>query len=432
LGLYLISASDRPRVWSGEPIFDFFLADKYSKETSAESKLMAIEDVCARAALPKQTPSRKNIILFIVDALRADHLSIYGYDRLTDPNLRALSHRWPSRKVDIALSNANESFGGISAILSSKNVSQINNFCFTLSDYLMDQGFDATMILSGNHHWYGLDQSYGKSRCRFIDGSRYPGPNGVEDDEMLVQEAARLDQAGDNRHFIYFHLMSVHDAGFIQEHFRQAEPQTIKGTGVPNMDSAADPYDQRILQADDVICRVMKQLEAKGYLNDFLCVVTADHGQLLGEHGNFGHGKNMAFPVLRIPILFFGSDLPTVFHSENAVQLDIAPTIVDLAGLQIPSSWQGISLCRGTTSQWSFHGTTWHFRVSEEAVVYRDASHMFKYSFAMMDPNNIGKQRIFDLIDDPTETTNLIDSPAFDPLLLNQLRRQSSEHFITK
>ena len=432
LGCWLVSISDHFWIWDGEPIFDFFLGEKKTRAMNAERRLWAVRDAAVRKALPKQTPSVQNIIVFVVDSMRSDHLSVYGYDQITDPYLRTLSSRKSFRLVETALSNANESIGGVSAILTSKNLTCISDLSFNLIDCLVDQGFDATVIDAGNQRWYGLGNAFGKNVRTEIDGVGHPGPNGFADDEMLVQQAALLKPAGNSRHFFFFRLMSVHEIGFLKEQFRRASIRSVKGEniGVPNPDCPPDFYDQRILQADDVIRRVLEQMETKGYLKNYLCVVTADHGQLLGENGNFGHARGMGYGAIRIPILFLGSaELPVFLNSDFAVQLDIAPTIVDLAGLQIPSSWQGTSLCRGKTAQWSFHESASPYRLSEGAVVYRDALHVYKYSFPVMDPNNVSKQRLLDLKVDPAEKTNLIDSPFLDPLLLDQMRQRSRGHF---
>ena len=438
LGLYGVSVWDRPKIRNGEAVYDFFLDKNQTFPMSDQRNQAAARDLIVRKSLPKQTPRVKNVILFIVDALRSDHLSLYGYKRMTDPFLCSLAKEMPFHRIDTALSNGNETRGGVLATLTSKNVSAISHLNYTLSDYLVDQGFESTMILSSDQAWYNLQAAFGKLDHRLVHGGAHPGPHGVCDDEMLISEATELPPAGDERHFFYFHLMSVHELGYLQPHFRDMEIEPAgKGTQIDPQakspgagNAAADFYDQRVRQADDVIRRIMAQLTVKGYLRDALCVVTADHGQMRGETGMYGHGRSMARAAIQIPLLFYGSAvLPEFRHSDFAVQLDIAPTIVDLLGLQIPSSWQGRSLCREETNPWSYHQCTFPYKIREDAVVYRIPPRVLKYSFSVTDPDNQEKQRLYDLISDPAERNNLIDSPTVSARLLQEIRGRAREHF---
>ena len=441
LGLYGVSVWDRPKVRNGEPVYDFFLDKHQTLPMSDQRNQSAARDLIARKSLPKQAPRVKNVILFIVDALRSDRLSLYGYERMTDPFLRSLAKVMPFHRIDTALSNGNESRGGVLATLTSKNVSAISHLNYTLSDYLVDQGFESTMILSSDQSWYNLQAAYGKSIHRLVHGGTHPGPHGNCDDDMLISEATELPPAGDKHHFFYFHLMSVHELGYLQPHFRDMELESVgkeTRTGPKAQPTNTDQamvafYDQRVRQADDVIRQIMAQLQIKGYLRDAICVVTADHGEMLGETNMYGHGRSMARPALQIPILFFGSAaLPEFHHSDFAVQLDIAPTIVDLVGLRIPSSWQGRSLCRDATNSWSYHECTFLYKKREDAVVYRVPPRVLKYSFSVSDPENHEKQRLYDLISDPAEKNNLIDSPTVSAQLLQEIRGRAHEHFASE
>ncbi len=427
----------RPGACYGEPVYDFFLAKHPIFTMSGQRSEAAVQDLIARGGLPKQTPRVRNVILFIVDDLRFDRISLDGYERLTDPFLRSLAREMHFHRVETVLANGSESRGGILATLTSKDISELSHLSYTLSDYLVDQGFESTMILSGDHSWYNLAKGYGKTIHRLVDGGMVKGPHGVFDDELLVSEAAALPMAGDRRHFFYFHLMSVHELGYLYPEFRAA-PVPLAGNGRADEANAARPtadypaslYDRRIRQADDIIRRVMAQLRAKGYLDDALCVVTADHGEVLNTAGLRGHGRSMAREALQIPLLFFASGaLPAFQRSDYCVQLDIAPTIVDLIGLQIPSSWEGHSLCRGPTSPWSYHQGTFRYKKRENAVVYRVPPRVLKYSFAVTRPDDEDEQTLYDLISDPEEQRNLLRSPEIPAGLLQDIRAHAHAHF---
>jgi arylsulfatase A-like enzyme len=151
---------------------------------------------------------------------------------------------------------------------------------------------------------------------------------------------------------------------------------------------------------------------------------------MLGEIGIYGHGRSMARAALQIPLLFFGSAaIPEFHHSDYAVQLDIAPTIVDLVGLRVPPSWQGRALSREATNPWSYHQCTIPYLKREDAVVFRIPPRVLKYSFSVTDPDNRGKQRLYDLISDSAEKNDLVDSPAVSAPLLQEIRDRVHAHF---
>ena len=95
-------------------------------------------------------------------------------------------------------------------------------------------------------------------------------------------------------------------------------------------------YDNGVVRSDAVIAELLAQLKEKGYLQDALVVITADHGESLGEHGLYHHANSVREEVLRIPLVFiaYGSPLrlpPQV--RDFASQVDIAPTILKELGL---------------------------------------------------------------------------------------------------
>jgi glucan phosphoethanolaminetransferase (alkaline phosphatase superfamily) len=379
----------------------------------------AQKDAVARKLTQPRIPKYRNIILFIVDALRADHLSIYGYNRPVDPFLSSLMASGRAERVQTAFSNGTESLGGILSTLTSKNVRDISPLNYTLPDLLFENGFRTTLFLSGGHDWYGLKKAEAHSPSLIRDGYDNPGPNGSADDKLLLENAESLPPDDGGRHFFYFHLMSVHQAGYFDEKYRKYAPSQnfIRFEFDPGYNHSprddgefVNMYDDRILQADDIIRQVMECLKKKGYLNNSLGVVTADHGQLLGEHGKLGHGPNPYYGDLRIPMIFFSSaPLPALGGKDFGLQMDLSPTLVDLAGLEIPFSWQGHSLLTQRPPGWSVHRAGVIRPRCEGAVVYHSAHSLLKYSRSLT-PGEDPDEMFFDLKKDPQEKSNLIYS----------------------
>jgi len=273
----------------------------------------------------------------------------------------------------------------------------------------------------------------------FIDGAVHPGPNGVNDDRMLLDLTEGLNPDDGGRHFICYHLMSVHEAGYVQDTYLQYKPIINFASYFFHPDSpdfprekqgAINMYDDRILQCDAIVGQIMEKLQQKGYLGDYVGAFTADHGQRLGEGGQFGHGRFVSEPILRVPLLFFGSKaLPPFPETHFATLWDVAPTLVDLAGLDIPSSWQGQSLLRKRMKPWTYHSSPSSREGNQGAVVYYDQGRILKYSRLLtVKKNSSPMEKVFDLNSDPGEKNDLIQT--IDPALLREMRKKADEHFV--
>jgi arylsulfatase A-like enzyme len=191
-------------------------------------------------------------------------------------------------------------------------------------------------------------------------------------------------------------------------------------------------YDDRILQMDDYMKRILSAFRRKGYLKDYLAVFTADHGQLLGEKGKYCHGFYAMRGDMQIPLVFFSSKpLPPLAQSHFAIQMDITPTLVELAGLDPPSSWQGQSLLREKASQWSYSFSVQQWRGREGAVIYFNRGKnkpdtILKYTRPIGESGD-DPGSLYDLEKDPQEKRNLVYAYKTD--LLNEIRSKTHEHF---
>jgi glucan phosphoethanolaminetransferase (alkaline phosphatase superfamily) len=422
-----------------DPVVGFFENSHFQFSLNSERMQAAEEDKAAIASLRRQVPRVRNVILIVVDALRADHLASYGYTRPINPYLSSLPGLPYFQKVDWALSTGTESATGQMSIMSSKETRDISHLVYSLPDNFHDNGYKTVLFYSGDSVWCNFENSFGKKIDSFIDGAEHPGPGGINDDQMLLDLIDQVQPDDGGFHFFSFHLMSAHEAGLLHDEYLRYKPVINLASyffhpGAPQFEEerqgAVNMYDDRILQADSVIGKLMEKLREKGYLKDCLGVLTGDHGQRLGEQGEFGHGRYPTLATLRVPLLFFGSKrFPALYEHQFATTLDIAPTMVDLAGLDIPGSWQGQSLLRPRTRSWTFHLSPSTRTGNRGAVVYYDRGRILKYS-RPLSPTGKGpdEEKVFELTSDPTEQKNLLQ--VIDPGLLQEMRRKAEEHFV--
>ncbi|MFN2454331.1 MAG: sulfatase [Pyrinomonadaceae bacterium] len=411
-----------------EPITGFFRPDLFNVYQDALTERLRKEEPQIRAAYPsKQSFEKKNVIFIIADSLRADHMQVYGYPRPTTPFLNSLWQSGQLRKVEFATSTCAETNCGILSTLSSKNFRGLIPEDFKIHDLLHDQGYNTYFILSGNHDWYGLKKSYGTELTYYFDSVDSKKYSQISDDRSIFEGLENVPDFSDTPAFFYFHLMSTHFLGIKQDRYRIYQPSTIERDwdtfveGKYDTTALINNYDNGIVQADAMIQQIFDRLREKGYLENSLVVILADHGEGLGERAVEGYGHGPLYQErIRIPLLIYDDSKTVYANLKYATQIDIAPTIIERLGLPVPASWQGQSLLSPDSRQYEFHQTK--FRNPSYAVLFRTNETVYKYLFEKRN----GREELYELNSDPHETHNLM--PVADPLLIKGMKAKLEEY----
>jgi choline-sulfatase len=174
-------------------------------------------------------------------------------------------------------------------------------------------------------------------------------------------------------------------------------------------------YDAEILFMDREIGKVLAFLEASGVANDTVVVVTADHGDMLGDAGRWGHGTTLSEPEVRIPLLFKSADssAPTGEDDAPLQQVDVMPMILDDLGLPAPAAIQGGvpgRIHRPIVSE------VHPLLTASDGGDWR-AIHSGELKFLW---NSLGNHRLHNLVSDPGERTNLYRRRAKDAKRLEE------------
>ena len=152
---------------------------------------------------------------------------------------------------------------------------------------------------------------------------------------------------------MFIHLMSVHEAGLRHEEFRKWQPSVVPIASALLAESTPtneygvayrNNYNNGILQADAMVRKIFKELKNQGILDKALVIISADHGEYLGEFNRFHHGQEPYEPVSRIPLLVYDPLNPKYPDRKLTSQVDIAPTFLHAIGANIPAGWQGVPL----------------------------------------------------------------------------------------
>ncbi|HWQ31768.1 MAG TPA: sulfatase-like hydrolase/transferase [Blastocatellia bacterium] len=384
---------------------------------STERRQKAAErDAELRRSYPRQAFEQRNVIMMIVDCLRADHLSFYGYERQTTPFLSRLQAEGRLRRVDEVRSDCNCTPCGVLSSLASRQCDDLGHGMFMLHDLLRDQGWRTNFILSGWHEvWYDLRELYGHSIDYYFEGTqtrRYL----PDDDRLLLEGLEQVGPSDGRPAFFYFHLMSAHDVGVYSPEYARWQPALSFSLGGSFAAGRNDPvvsantYDNKLLKADAIIEQLFAELDRKGYLRDSIVVILGDHGQALGEHDHYSHGRLLYEEDLRVPLLIVDEPGVTYRNLSAALQLDIAPTILDRLKLKAPESWRGRSLLRPSPPRdYTLHRGC----QGGSAIIYRDGKRTWKY----ISSDSPRREELYELSSDPREQRNLVNEQTSLPVL---------------
>jgi arylsulfatase A-like enzyme len=374
---------------------------------------------------------RRNVIVIAVDCLRGDHLSFRGYPRETTPFLASLARAGKFHQVGFAVANGNDSPQGIRAILNSRYPHHHNLHNFRLQDLLKRAGYRTHLLGSGDHTTFGgLRKHYGPNLDVFLDGFAHQSYS-INDDRGLVESLATLPAAGPQPAFFYFHLMSAHTLGLREPAFTRWHPSVVTIPwpdmilGRIDRDVMTNTYDNGVLQADHYLEQIFALLKSKGYLEDYVAVITGDHGESLGEHGHYGHTRYLFAEDITVPILFLESGPADYGPMPFGTHVDISATLLDRLGLPRPARWAGRSLYQAAPPELAFAVST--REPGGRAVLLRRDGHLYKYLFSGRKLRAF-QEHLYDETADPGERQNLVKNPAYGQLLL-ELRRLAATEF---
>jgi len=167
-------------------------------------------------------------------------------------------------------------------------------------------------------------------------------------------------------------------------------------------------YEYRLRQVDTSLSFIISALKQFGWYDQTLTVITGDHGEALGEHNYVGHGGDLHEPVIRIPLII---KPPVYFQTLVGRQInhpvsniDIAPTVVDILGIKVPTVWQGKSLLplfQGGTMQEKPCFAISHPSYMKAIAIISGAWKLIHYQ------DNSRTDELFNLNTDPREEENL-------------------------
>jgi arylsulfatase A-like enzyme len=355
--------------------------------------------ISARLALnelPSPSKDAPNVILIVLDTLRADHLSAYGYSRETSPNLK----KFASEGVlfENAFATSSWTLPSHATIMTglythehlaeTSTGGRLADKYFTLAEAYSSGGYETAAIVANN---YACTQNQGFGQgFNFFNGLFWNVPDSLfltevgqaffwkvwqnpvlQDYQWGRKKASDVNQIflswlqdrSDRPFFVWLNYFDPHDPYFAPPPFDKlygnipASGQTGSFGNVGASDWGGtlpadelswqmDHYDAAITYLDSELGKLFEALRQAGLYDNTMIVITSDHGEAFGEHGVYGHANSLYRETIQIPLLIrYPEKIPAGERIERIVSLrDLAATVTDLSGLKENAAFPGTPL----------------------------------------------------------------------------------------
>lgn len=421
--------------------------------------LLAMSPVIFSSALRAQA-KKPNIVVIVLDQLRADQLHCYGNPRATSPNIDGLAKRgvlftrfntvtpWTSPSFGSLHTSLYPSRHGVT-LLWRPGMPLINKDDPTLAENLQKAGYYTAAFVDNSLAGYpltgsGFDEYYEESapalditkRDNFGANARFGAP----------YTAAHVLRWLDTHHtssqpfFLYVHFMEPHspyDPPAQDDLFKSGAYPYLTNTGYDLVKGSLmrlamtgdqkaierlyELYDAKIHYVDRYVGEILTQLKTLGLEDNTYIILTSDHGELLYSHPDdfltFDH-RSLYDPVLHIPMIVVGPGIPQGERiGALASNIDTAPTILALAGASPLSDAEGHSLVQLIHGQVSFINK---YLFAEEDIEIPERS-VRNIRYKLIRNLWTGKEQLFDMQEDPAE---MHDVAKENPVIVKQLHDQ--------
>lgn len=356
-----------------------------------------------------------SVLLVTIDTLRADALGSYGNTRADTPRLDRLARE--GARFETAHAHNVVTLPSHANILSGRlplehGIRDNSGFRFpqnveTLATLLQKRGYKTGAFVSA----FPVDSRFGLARGFDVYDDRFggaganvafhmeerPGP------ETVAAARRWLDAQGREKTFAWIHVYEPHAP------YAPPEPFAAR--------FADDPYAGEVAAADAALGPVLEPLLAAGRDGRTLVVVTADHGEARGEHGESTHGIFAYEGTLRVPLILFAPGrVPARIVSDPAQHVDIVPTVLDILGAPIGEGLSGRSLVPAIAGKAAPRPAYFEALSASMNRGWAPLRGVLRNGVKYID---LPVPELYDLARDPNEAANLA---ASSPQLLDEMR----------
>lgn len=450
--------------------------------------LWTVDSVSRRSVTVTQTATQSDladspdVLLLVLDTVRAESLSMYGFEQETTPNLARLAERGVVFEHAIATapwtlpSHASMFTGQAPHEHGADWCSPLAEDSLTIAEAMSQRGFQTAGVV-GNLYYCGSHTGLGQGFDFFSDVS--PVSADVFRNSILANRIVRsqafqkvtgfydwpgrryateihstwfdwLDHSGRGRpKFSYLNYFDVH-APYLppQKYAAEFAPRNdeqrllmAQWNGCTSQCETPDAtslaigrmaYHGCLAALDEQIGVLLDELERRGTLDDTVIIVTSDHGEHFGEHGVVNHGRSVYRQVIHVPLLVSAPRLiPEGIRVRQVVSLqDLPATIMDLTGGEA-ATFPGKSLSRFWKSGAGNpnYSEPVFAEVSKGILVpdwlpnaHAAVRTVFVDGFQYIRRDDNGQEELFDFFNDHLDSRNLVDQSTLPPARLNACR----------
>ncbi len=305
-------------------------------------------------------PMKGNVLVLMLDTLRADHLGAYGYQRATSPNIDHFAQEnvrfsytvtaapWTPPSVASMFTGVYPATHGWMPPNIRKDVKEaaikLDDKLVTLAEIFKANGY-STVAVSPNP-WISEDFGYQQGFETFVFRERAPAEKIVKIGEAQIDRLLKEDKP----FFMYLHFLDPHDPYSAPDSYKSAFTDAVPGKQYPpRVLKNINHYDGEIKYMDAQIGRLFSYLKEQGLYDDLTIILVADHGEQFMEHGQHGHGHQLFNEEVHVPLIVkspkvLGARVVNITTST----IDVFPTALDAAGIKVPQGIPGVSLLNDT------------------------------------------------------------------------------------
>ncbi len=341
--------------------------------------------------LPQAKESSPNVLLIVIDTLRADHMSLHGYDRVTDPNLVRIAGegvmfenayatsswtltahaslftgRWPYEHKADGGRHLDDTYPTIAEALAARGY-RTGAFNGNFETVTKRWGFARGFIHFEDYYQTLPQLTVSSFYGRFLEYYALHKVFGMEFsiDRRWAPSVNRstldwIDQDNERPFFAFINYYDVHAPYISPERARFSEfenPGGLVNTDWTTADiynpktpeqaqGEIDAYDGGIYYNDEQIQILLDELQKRGVLENTIVMITSDHGELFGEHGLWEHHNSLYRPVIHVPmIVWYPKSVPQNVRVDTPISNAAIPaTILDMLGEPAQDLFPGPSL----------------------------------------------------------------------------------------
>jgi choline-sulfatase len=338
-------------------------------DTAKVDSAEIVPTMSPKAAATTKPITKHNVILITIDTLRAD-LGFMGYPRPVTPNIDALAAQSAIFEHAYAMASFTPKCLGPLHIgrYSSETHRDYQHYTnFEPANVFLAERVQAAgghTLGAATHRYFGWKKGFDQG-FDVWDTSAIP-PNSVDNDptptsekltDLAIEVLSTPDAAevpvrrgksivtqprtgpAKDHFFVWFHYLDPH-----LPYVPHAGSPAL--TSIPGVPRERAPYDGEVWYTDREIGRLLKHIAAQPWAKDTAIILTADHGEAFGEHGHWGHGRELWEPLVHVPLLVLvPGEQPRRIQAKRS-HIDLVPTVLDLMGLPADPELHGTSLLR--------------------------------------------------------------------------------------